>query len=74
MVDRELERSNLRSFSNFLKMEFYQYNSSDGFNTFRRRGFESSQNPKGSSSLHFVEDFYVVGERGLVVKPQLKAI
>ena len=60
MIAQEFARSNLRSFGDFLQIELYRDNSSNGFNSCRERSFEGLQDPDGSSSLHFVESFHMV--------------
>jgi len=60
MVDWKFERSDLQSFGDFLQVELYRDNSSDGFNSFRGQRSEGPQNPDGGSSLHFVENFHMV--------------
>jgi len=60
VVDQKFERSDLRSFGDFLQVELYRDNSSDGFNSCGGQSFEGPQNPDGGSSLHFVENFHMV--------------
>jgi len=60
VVARKFERLDLRSFGDFLQMELYRDNSSDGFNSCRGRSFEGPQNTDGGSSLHFVENFHMI--------------
>ena len=60
MVAWKFERSDLQSFGDFLQMELYRDNFSDGFNSCGGRSFEGPQNPDGGSSLHFVKNFHMV--------------